>query len=226
MGSPATEADRVGNEDQVDVTLTQGFWLGKYEVTQREYRDVMGSEPWKGKTEVKEGDQIAATYVNWDDAVAFCGKLTASERVSDRLPADWKYTLPTEAQWEYACRAGTTTAYSFGDSGSALGQYGWFVENGLNAGERYAHGVGLKRSNGWALHDMHGNVHEWCSDWHAGSLIGGMDPLGPSSGSFRVGRGGCWGDSPHYVRSAYRFSFSPDYRGSYFGFRVLRSSIQ
>jgi len=230
MGSPPDEPDRAPDEDQVEVTLTQEFWLGKYEVTQREWREVMGTEPWKGQKYVKEGDQIAATYVNWNDAVAFCGKLTTSERESGRLPDGWEYTLPTEAQWEYACRADTPTAYSFGDSESALSDYAWWggvVGNGNAKTEKYAHAVGLKRPNRWNLHDMHGNVWEWCRDWSDGANPpGGTDPPGPSSGSIRVSRGGSWGNAPRFVRSAYRDGDSPGYRHGNVGFRVLRSSIK
>ena len=225
MGSPASESGRRSNEDQVAVTLTQGFWLGKCEVTQREWRDVMGSEPWKGQRNVKKGDQIAATYVSWSDAVAFCGKLTASERVSGQLSADWEYTLPTEAQWEYACRSGTLTAYGFRDSASALKEYGWFSQNASSAGEQYAREVGLKLPNGWNLHDMHGNVFEWCRDSYSEKLPGGTDPRGPSSGSNRVYRGGSWGSSARHARSADRYWLSPDSRYSLMGFRVLRSSV-
>ena len=226
MGSPASELGRKSTEDQVAVTLTQGFWLGKYEVTQREWRDVMDSELWKGKRYTKEGDQIAATCVSWDDAVAFCGKLTASERVSGQLSADWEYALPTEAQWEYACRSGTLTAYGFGDSASALKEYGWFSENASFVGEQYAHEVGLKLPNGWNLHDMHGNVYEWCRDSYSGKRRGVLDPRGPSSGSDRVFRGGSWLVNARNCRSAYRDRDSPDFRLSDLGFRVLRSSIK
>jgi len=191
MGSPPDEPDRAPDEDQVEVTLTQEFWLGKYEVTQREWREVMGTEPWKGQKYVKEGDQIAATYVNWNDAVAFCGKLTTSERESGRLPDGWEYTLPTEAQWEYACRADTPTAYSFGDSESALSDYAWwgdFATDGNARAEKYAHAVGRKRPNAW---NLHGNVREWCRDWYGiAKLPGGTDPLETSSRLFRAYRAG------------------------------------
>jgi len=227
MGSPAGESGRKSNEGQVSVTLTQGFWLGKYEVTQREWRDVMGSEPWKGKFGVKEGDQIAATWVSWDDAVAFCEKLTASERKSGRLPDGWEYTLPTEAQWEYACRAGTRTLFSFGDRASRLGEYAWFKENTNVGNQRYARPVGQKHSNAWNLHDMHGNVSEWCRDWYdRAKRPGGTDPRGPSAGSDRVYRGGSWGNIAWACRSAYRSWQPPGYRFNNRGFRVLSSSIK
>ena len=115
MGSPKSEIGPAGTEHQVPVTLTHGYWLGRYEVTQLEWQTLMHTTPWQGKENVKEGDNYPVTFVSWDEANKFCEKLTETERRAGRLPAGWKYMLPTEAQWEYACRAGTTTRYSFGD---------------------------------------------------------------------------------------------------------------
>ena len=126
MGSPADEKDRREDESQVQVTFSRGFWLGQHEVTQSEWPRVMRTTPWNGELSVKEGNDFPATFVNWDDAMKFCARLTAIEQAAGRLPKNWKYTLPTEAQWEYACRAGTTTRYSFGPGDSALPDYGWF----------------------------------------------------------------------------------------------------
>ena len=232
MGSPKSEKDRDKDEDQVSVTLTKGFWLGKYEVTQGQWKQVMGTTPWKenGKVKdyVKEGDDYPATYLRWDDAVKFLDKFTRQERAAGRLPAGQKYTLPTEAQWEHACRAGskTTTRFSFGNDESALNDYAWFDKNAWNAGENYAHQVGTKKANAWGLHDMHGNVWEWCRDMYGRKLPGGTDPEVASGGSFPVSRGGGWFLVAAYCRSANRRRDSPDFRSYDLGFRVALSSSQ
>ena len=126
MGSPAAERARFDNEAQVSVTISKGFYLGKTSVTQAEFKAVMGTTPWSGKEYVKEGDDYPATYIDWNDAAEFCRKLTARESQAGRLPQGYVCALPTEAQREYACRAGTTTAYSFGNDRSALGDYAWW----------------------------------------------------------------------------------------------------
>ena len=224
MGSPADEKNRFEDEEQVSVTLTKPFSLGKTEVTQGQWKEVMGTEPWLNQGGVQIGEDNPATYVNWDDAIEFCKKLTATERNAGKLKAEEEYRLPTEAEWEYACRAGTTTAYSFGNDESKLGEYGWFNGNAENAGEKYAHIVGKKMPNPWGLHDMHGNVEEWCSDRFSGNLSGGVDPVGPNGGSFRVSRGGGWWSGPGFCRSANRNDgYGPANRGSGLGFRVARS---
>jgi len=220
MGSPTSEMGRVSNEYQVAVTLTQGFWLGKYEVTQRAWRDVMGSEPWEGQPYVRDGDQFAVTYVSWNDAVKFCGKLTASERALGRLPDDWQYTLPTEAQWEYACRAGTTTRFSFGNDESQLGNFAWFDGNSRAVRVAFANRVGQKRANGWGLHDLHGNVSEFCLDSYSVRRQGGTDPLGTATGSRRVSRGGSFVKLAEYCRSASRIWAAASDRNFYLGFRI------
>ena len=240
MGSPADEKNRFEDEEQVSVTLTQSFELGKTEVTQGQWKEVMGTEPWDGQKYVKADKDCPATYVNWGDATEFCKKLTAIERKSGKLKADEEYRLPTEAEWEYACRAGTETAFSFGDDESKLGEYGWWggfdlaaltkgevkAGGGNAAREQYAHTVGTKKPNPWGLHDMHGNVAEWCSDWYGDSLAGGTDPVGPEEGSSRVFRGGGWWPDPGFCRSARRVNLPSD-RRSFLGFRVASSqSVQ
>ena len=159
--------------------------------------------------------------LSWDDAVAFCTKLSAQESI--------QYRLPSEAEWEYACRGGSVNRYSFGDNSSELGKFAWFNSNALNAGEMYAHQIGRKLANGFGLHDMSGNVEEWCSDWYGRDYYNGSpnrDPLGPDKGTKRVLRGGSWFNSAKYTRSASRSSGSPDRRKAYSGFRVLRSLIK
>jgi sulfatase modifying factor 1 len=232
MGSPESEKDRTyyspddkpryTDEEQVDVTLTKGFWLGKYEVTQDEWRRVMGTAPWKKEDAeyVNEGANFPAMYVTWDDAGAFCLKLTGQERNAGRLPPGWEFTLPTEAQWEYACRAGTTTAFSFGDDESKLGQFGWFRDDRRpqrSAGPdwnprtyEWAQLVGRRKPNPWGLYDMHGNVHEWCRDGYSVKLPGGDDPeLTKDKGWGRVIRGGSWFDHAPGCRSAARMRCNP-----------------
>ena len=206
MGSPTTEAERDGNEAQHKVTLTQGFYLGKYEVTQEQYKKVMGKNPSGFK-----GNKLPVECVYWNDAVAFCEELNKKERI----PRGWEFALPTEAQWEYACRAGTTTAYSWGYN--ITPQLANYKDSGLNKTVE----VGSYKANPWGFFDMHGNVWEWTADWHgaypSSSVI---DPRGPSNGSNRVVRGGSWRNPGAYLRSAYRSSSNPSYRNHAIGFRV------
>jgi formylglycine-generating enzyme required for sulfatase activity len=224
MGSPRTELGfgnrRYDNEDQVQVTLSQGYWLGETEVTQGQWQKLMGTTPWKGEECVKEGEDYAASYISHDDADACCDKLTELAFNGQRLPKGWKFSLPTEAQWEYACRSGTTTKFSFGDNESLMRHNGWYVKNGTDADEEYAHQVGLKKANEWGLRDMHGNVWEWCSDWYGEKLAGGSDPVGAVSGSKRVCRGGGWLNFALSCRSADRRRNSPGFQSHYMGFRL------
>ena len=210
MGSPSSEADRGDDETQHQVTLTQGFWMGKYEVTQAQWERVMGSNP----SEFKGDPRLPVEQVSWDDCQEFTDKLNS--RVSGG-----GFKLPTEAQWEYACRAGSKSVYCFGDSASGLSDYAW---SSANSGSK-THPVGQKSSNGWGLHDMHGNVWEWCSDWYGDYASGSVtDPTGASSGDWRVLRGGSWNFNPGRCRSAHRINPTPpDYRSANGGFRLLRT---
>ncbi len=220
MGSPEDEKGHTDNEDHVHVSISTGFWLGQHEVTQAEWQRVMQTTPWSGR--VTEGDDYPATYVSWDDAMWFCEMLTETEHQAGRLPADWQYTLPTEAQWEYACRAGTKSRFSFGDDESDLSDYGWWaiLGNGYAAGDPYAHRVGQKKANPWGLFDMHGNVWEWCRDCYAEGVAGGTDPQGIAEGSLRVIRGGSWTDPADRRRSATRSRYKSRLRVSFLGLRV------
>ena len=217
MGSPASEADRSSNEGpQHEVTISKGFYLGKYEVTQGQWQAVMGTTPWAGQGNVQANAEHPAVYVSWEDAQAFVKKL--NDAAGKAL-----YALPTEAEWEYACRAGTTARWSFGDDESQLKDYAWYDVNAWDVGERYAHKVGTKQANPWGLYDMHGNVWEWCADRYGAYSSGAQeDPAGPASGSYRVFRGGDFNDNARLTRSAGRYNNSPGDRGYFVGFRLLR----
>ena len=200
MGSPAMEKGREKNEGpQRQVTISKFLYVGIYEVTQSQWRAVMGTEPWSGNKYAQSGANNAASYISWNDASKFCELLSKK--------TGKKVSLPTEAQWEYTCRAGSKTAYCFGDDASKLGDYAWYRGNTWDKDEKYAHPVGQKKPNDWGLYDMHGNVFEWCEDWY-------------ETGKSRVLRGGCWGFNPGLCRSALRNRNSPDFRSYSFGFRV------
>ena len=214
MGSPEIEERQGADEHQHRVRITKPFLLGVYEVTQQQFEKVMGTCPWQGKDRVREGPGNPAVYVNWNDAVEFCRKLGAKEGV--------QYHLPTEAQWEYACRAGTSTNYSFGNDQSKVAQHVRCSRNSYHIGENYAHPVGQKLPNPWGLYDMHGNISEWCQDWYAtySSEDIASDPIGPAQGKRRVLRGGSWNNEAPEVRSASRHSLAPVRRNDVYGFRV------
>jgi sulfatase modifying factor 1 len=188
------------------VILTKGFYLGKYEVTQQQYKKVMGNNRSKFT-----GDKLPVENVSWNDAAVFFEELNKKERI----PRGWKFALPTEAQWEYACRAGTTTAYSWGNE--ITPQLANYKDSGLNKTVE----VGSYKANPWGFFDMHGNVWEWTADWHgaypSSSVI---DPRGPNEGSDRVIRGGSWYRTGAGLRSANRSDDNPSHRESSVGFRV------
>ena len=217
MGSPADEVGRSEDEGpQHKVRITKPFYMGVTEVTQGQWFSVMNTKPWEGNEYVKEGANYPATWVSWDDAVEYCKKLSATEGK--------QYRLPTEAEWEYACRGGKSTAYSFGSEASGLKNHAWFTENADDIGEKYAHEIGGKEPNPFGLYDIHGNVWEWCSDWQGEYIAGAAgDPVGPSTGSYRVRRGGSWGNSARGCRSAYRYYFVPSDRFYDLGFRLALS---
>ena len=193
-----------------EVTISRPFHLGKYPVTQTQWRAVMGNNPSRFK-----GAEHPVDSVSWEDARAFIAKLSA-------LEGHERYRLPTEAEWEYACRAGSTGRYCFGDDAGELGDYAWYADN--SGGE--THPVGRKRPNAWGLHDMHGNVFEWVRDWYDKRAYrahkgGAVDPRGPGAGEVRVLRGGCWGDEDVSCRSAWRSRYAPDRRNEGNGFRLV-----
>ena len=203
----------MGEGDEAhEVTLTQPFKMGIHEVTQLQYEQVMGNHPSTFK-----GSDNPVDKVSWNDAVEFCRRLSAlpAEKAAGNV-----YRLPTEAQWEYACRAGATTKFSFGNDESGLGKYAWNDENSDNT----THAVGRKQRNAWGLYDMHGNVWEWCQDRDGDYPRGSVtNPRGPASGLFRVLRGGGWYDTARNCRSANRSRGFPSIRFSHYGFRVSLS---
>ncbi len=215
MGSPSNEAGRRDNEGPVHhVKIASEFYLGKYEVTQKQWRDVMGDYQ---RPQYNIGDNLPVSSITWNDVRDFIKKLNEKEGGN-------KYRLPTEAEWEYAARAGTTTRYSFGDEESKLGDYAWYDGNSGNK----THEVGQKKPNPWGLYDMHGNVQEWVSDkWHNDYNGAPTDGSSWESGnsSFRVIRDGGWRyNPPGSIRSANRDGYAKDNTYSFIGFRLLRIS--
>jgi formylglycine-generating enzyme required for sulfatase activity len=188
---------------QHEVTISRGFFLGKYEVTQGQWEAVMGTAPWSEKDNVQVSPNHPAVYISWNDMQAFAGKL-------NEIAGEELYRLPTEAEWEYACRAGTTTLWSFGDDETQLGDYAWYSGNAWEVGEQYAHAVGLKLPNPWGLYDMHGNVSERCQDFIGDYPFSDQtDPTGPTSGYNRVERGGYFRSNAQGVRSGVRDGYPP-----------------
>jgi formylglycine-generating enzyme required for sulfatase activity len=202
----------IGTQDELPVhrvKISKLFELGVYEVTQAQYEQVMGTNASTYKDALNPVEQVS-----WEDAVEFCQRLSAlpEERAVGRV-----YRLPTEAEWEYACRAETTTAYSFGDDSGSLDYYAWFNSN---SGGR-THRVGKKAPNRWGLHDMHGNVSEWCLDWYHDYQVSTTNyPSSETTGSYRVRRGGSWSQDAKNCRSAYRDESYPSIRINDIGFRV------
>ncbi len=225
MGSPESEPSLRKNESQHEVTISKDYYLGVTEVTQGQYEKVMGTNPslrWMYELRSLEYPVVEVSWypvdgVYWEDAVEFCKRLS---ELPEEKKAGRVYRLPTEAEWEYACRAGSTTAYSFGESSESLGDYAWFDKNS----NQMTHPVGEKKPNAWGLYDMHGNVWEWCSDWRGGYPKGAVsDPTGPKEGSLRVYRGGGWAFDYVQGRSADRKWYYPSLRYIGNGFRVALS---
>lgn len=228
MGSPRSERGRNINENEHVVTISKPFLLGKYEVTQRQWKAVMGNNPshFKERERYSYPDGLPVERVSWDDAKQFCEKM--NKRHAEKLPRGYRFDLPTEAQWEYACRAGKTTALNNGqnltDRENCPNLNGWYSGNSNGKTQL----VGRRGENAWGLYDMHGNVWEWCRDRYADyDLKATFDPTGPTEGSMtRVRRGGSWNKNARHCRSAYRYYDVTDRRSSEIGFRLALVPFQ
>lgn len=237
MGSPISENRREKDEMQHRVTISS-FHMGVHEVTQKEYRDLMGSDPSQFK-----GDNLPVENVSWYDAVTYCNARSAAEGLNpayvvsgtgDTRRVVWNreangYRLPTEAEWEYACRAGTTTPFSTGGNVTVeqANYYGTYPYDGYPSGQYRSRTVpvGSFSPNAWGLYDMHGNVWEWCWDWYGPYVDGAVaDPAGAASGTYRVNRGGGWNDFGRHLRSAYRAAYPPENKTFNLGFRIARNA--
>ncbi len=212
MGCPCTEEGRQKSAVAHEVKLTTGCWLGKYEVTQAQWKQVMHTDP----TDFK-GDDLPVDRVSWDDCQEFIRKLNA--KLAGQRGT---FRLPTEAEWEYACRAGGKGRFCFGDDDAELGRYAWY---GMNSGGK-PHPVGRLQANAWGFYDMHGNVCEHCADWSGDYPTGPVtDPLGPSTGSDRIFRGGCWGSPAQNCRAGTRGGLRHQQREDALGFRIARNAF-
>jgi len=225
MGSsPDSGWGRLSDEGPQHKVTVSSFYIGKYEVTQEEYQEIMGTNPSNSK-----GDNLPVEQVSWYDAIEYCNKRSQKEGLTPAYTRNgdnviWNrnangYRLPTEAEWEYACRAGTTTVFNRGNNKSDI--TGWYAEINFGGG---THPGGQKTANAWGLYDMHGNVWEWCWDWYGNySSASQTDPMGASSGTYRVGRGGSISSDASTMRSARRFSEVPSFRRNDIGFRLARN---
>jgi len=213
MGSPASDRG-AGNDEkpQHRVRITQPFYMGKYPVTQEQWTAVMGSNPSHLK-----GANKPVEWVSWEDCLRFLRRLNEKAGLG-------KWEFPTEAQWEYACRAGSTTMFCFGDDESGLADYGWFDKNSGGT----SHPVGEKKPNAWGLYDMHGNVWEWVLDWYDPAYYAHSptdDPTGPATGTERASHGGCWFSSARSARSANHGRIEADHHGTHLGFRAAMAPM-
>jgi formylglycine-generating enzyme required for sulfatase activity len=215
MGSPTSEPEGGNNETQHMVTLSKGFWMLETAVTQAMWESIMGNNP-----SVFNGAKLPVGQVSWNDSQEYIKKLNDTVAPSDSkgISENFKFSLPTESQWEYACRAGTTTAYHFGNT---------LKKEHANFGSEQIVDVGSYPANAWGLRDMHGNVYEWCLDWYGDYPSGAVtDPTGAVEGSDRVHRGGSCGDGAEACRSAGRFNNDSSFRYDDLGFRLCLVSVE
>ena len=222
MGSPENEIGRSNDEKLHQVILTKGYWLGMSEVTQGQYKTVTGENP-----SGTQGMELPVEKVTWFEAISFCTKINELEKIAGRLPEGYEYSLPTEAQWEYACRAGTSTPLNSGKelSPNNMDEVGWYQGNSY----LQTHPVETKQKNFWGFYDMHGNAWEWCRDWYSSTYYEDavmVDPKGPETGARRVLRGGSWSESMEDCRSAVRYYFNPNERANYAGFRLALVPVE
>jgi formylglycine-generating enzyme required for sulfatase activity/predicted Ser/Thr protein kinase len=217
MGSPANEECRQANETRHKVTITKGYWMGKCEVTQAQWERVVGTNANAARQPKRD---LPVVQVSWEDCQEFLKKLNTLADNQNSKPGRGAFRLPTEAEWEYACRAGSQAAFTLENAEATLDRVGWY---GGNAGGA-AHAVGQKQANAWGLYDMQGNVWEWCQDWYE-DYPGGdaKNPAGPAAGAERILRGGSWRNNSERCRSAYRYAYDPTDRNNHVGFRVVFS---
>lgn len=240
MGSPKSEKGRSRDESPRQVILSKDFHIAETEITQKQWHLVMGTSFKdlinKQRGPVGRGANLSSTpsaigddepmiFVNWLDCQEFCSELTKKDLAAKIIPKGSQYSLPTEAQWEYACRAGTTTPFSSGDIfTSELANFYGKISYGTETLGIYREKttpVKTFPSNPWGLYDMHGNVYEWCLDWYHEKPSELKDPNGPSKGDGRIIRGGAWDRKATSLRSAYRYSRDPNRRAHNIGFRVV-----
>lgn len=212
MGSPSNEEDHLSQEGPVHNVELNSYLIAKYELIQEVWAKVMGTSLWRGRENVRDDPQCPAVYITWDNCQKFCKKTSLH--------------LPTEAQWERACRADTSTRFYWGEdlSGRDIGEYAWYDKNTWDIGEKYAHRVGQKKPNDFGLYDMSGNVYEWCQDFHDENYYSNSpasNPTGPAKGSRVVSRGGCFGMNAGGLRSAYRDDCDPGFCSDTHGVRLV-----
>ena len=223
MGSPENEWGRSGNEGPQRQVTVSSFYIGRFPVTQAEFQEIMGRNPSSFR-----GPNLPVEQVSWFDAIEFSNRLSIREGLTPAYTINgnivtWNreangFRLPTEAEWEFASRAGTQTPFH---SGNTIGDAGWHSGNSRGRTQP----VGERQPNAWGIHDMHGNVFEWCWDWFAEYTPGAQtDPQGPASGFRRVYRGGSWRFEAHQARSAFRFGNQPHLRTNFLGFRIARNA--
>jgi sulfatase modifying factor 1 len=213
MGSNDGEDD----ERPIHNVLIDSFCLGKHEITQKQWVDLMETRPWQKVEYVREGDNFPAVNINWYDVKHFIRKLNHISKEHFRLP--------TEAEWEYACRAGTTSKFSHGSLKMGLSQYAWYYDNAFKKDEMYAHEVGTRKPNKWGVYDMMGNVYEWCSDWYRRNYYNKSpvhNPPGALYGKCKAVRGGDWARTDYFLRVASRRYYSPHYKDINMGFRLAK----
>ena len=215
MGSPKSEPGHQTEEENLhQVIISRGFWVGQFEITQSQYEMMMGENP-----SIIVDPRMPVQKVSWENAMEFCKELTSREMQEDRLPEHWIFNLPTEAQWEYACRADISGPFHFGYETDELADYAWFHENSSGSPKP----GGLKKPNSWGIHDMHGNLGEWCFDWY-GKVYppdGSVDPITEKASRFKVFRGGTYTDLAERCRAAYRNRIEPSVSNPWIGFRVV-----
>lgn len=240
MGSPDTEKGRGRDENQVSVTISSSFLIGTTEITQGHWSSVMGksieelieskADPLGRGANLKNypsavGENEPMCFVSYEDALEFCDALTKTDQEAGFISDEYKYTLPTEAQWEYAARAGTTTVFSLGDilTSDDANFYGEMPYGTEEKGLYREKTTPVKsfQPNHWQLYDVHGNVYEWCLDWYTEELVGGGDPAEMTTGDSRCIRGGPWNRKATSLRSAYRYSYDPTQRTNNIGFRIV-----